>query len=266
MKSFTAESVEPTSKSLEISKSGYKHQKVLHMSFSQIGCYLRCPFEFKLRHVFGFNPGIEVGIGFGKQVHFLLNFLHKDFKEKPSFENVEQLVDKMFFLRYSTGKAFQNMKKKALKIIWDYVQHNEEIFGNVIFAEKPFAHPIRGIDFFGIADLITKRDKGSIELMDFKTEVEAKPNPIYELQLRAYAIALNGAMGLDISNAFVYFLQTGNKVPVSLAAKHINETKDILGSVAESLHNRRFPPNKNQCASCDFKAFCPNLGLGHSPK
>jgi DNA helicase-2/ATP-dependent DNA helicase PcrA len=45
-------------------------------SYSELSDYIRCEYDYKMRYIYGFNPIIVQALGYGKQVHNILNILH----------------------------------------------------------------------------------------------------------------------------------------------------------------------------------------------
>ena len=47
------------------------------LSFSDLKYFFECPYEFKLRFLYGFNPPIHEALGYGKSVHDVMAEIHK---------------------------------------------------------------------------------------------------------------------------------------------------------------------------------------------
>ena len=47
------------------------------LSFSDLKYFFECPYEFKLRFLYGFNPPIHEALGYGKSVHDVMAEVHK---------------------------------------------------------------------------------------------------------------------------------------------------------------------------------------------
>jgi DNA helicase-2/ATP-dependent DNA helicase PcrA len=115
-------------------KYGPKEQRrdlQLSTSFSDLRYYLACPHDFYLRKVLGFAPTIDQAFGYGRGVHNLLRAVHSNprkwaelAKSRPELEaEIKKLIDQgLFYLRYTTGDPAENMRKKGVRIVTDYVQ------------------------------------------------------------------------------------------------------------------------------------------------
>ena len=96
-------------------KSGYPpRKKFLHditTNFSDLSAYGRCGYDYKLRHVYGYNAGVPVAFGYGTQIHNILNFIHSHYIENPlTMEEVEELVDDNFYLRFAPGSINEHLE------------------------------------------------------------------------------------------------------------------------------------------------------------
>jgi len=49
----------------------------LAISFSELRYYFDCPYQFKLRFLYGFNPAVREELGFGKSLHDALAEIHR---------------------------------------------------------------------------------------------------------------------------------------------------------------------------------------------
>ena len=47
------------------------------LSFSDLKYFFECPYQFKLRFLYGFNPPIHEALGYGKSVHDVMAEIHK---------------------------------------------------------------------------------------------------------------------------------------------------------------------------------------------
>ena len=71
---LTAESPRPATR-LE-PKSRHEIPDV-NLSFSDLKYFFECPYQFKLRFLYGFNPPIHEALGYGKSVHDVMAEIHK---------------------------------------------------------------------------------------------------------------------------------------------------------------------------------------------
>lgn len=256
--------------SLKKPRSGYKSRVrtagVYPTSFSHLSTYERCPQDFRLRNVFGYNAGVPVTFGYGSNVHNALNVIHSDYirtKKIPSDQEVEETFDKIFKLRYATPKIAKNMKKAAVRAIKNYVRLHKGDFDRILETEKNFEFVIDDALISGQIDLLKKVDKTGkvteVEIIDFKTEKkDGVYNADHEKQLRFYAIACLESLGLKPDKAYVHHIDQNKKSYVDISEEMLEETKIGIKVQVRSVLERNFPakPNKDVCEECDYKYIC----------
>ncbi|HOO42064.1 MAG TPA: ATP-dependent DNA helicase, partial [Syntrophales bacterium] len=100
-------------------------------SYSELSDYIRCEYDYKMRYVYGFNPVIVQALGYGNQVHNLLNLLHKIAQQTgqvPLDEEAAKLLQEHFTLRYAASEQEETLKKSALRSILRYLNMWREDF------------------------------------------------------------------------------------------------------------------------------------------
>lgn len=228
------------------------------LSPSDINYYLTCPYRFKLGSLLQFNPGIDPAIGYGKQIHSIIEYLFKSSNNlKPDSKHVAGMVDEDFFLRFAFGKAFGNLKNKARKIIVNYTENHADDFTRYLFAEKEFYMTFDECDYKGIADLLLDIDGKRIEIVDFKTRIG--PIKDFELQMQSYAMGIESSYGLKVESASVHFLTTNERKKVDISLGQADRTIKTIFKVARNIRSMNFPYSNDllKCNKCDFKVFCP---------
>ncbi len=243
-------------------------------SFSQLTTFDRCPKDFKLRNIFGYNAGVPAAFGYGTNIHNILNIIHKDYIEEkkiPSNRDIEQVFDKVFKLRYATKKIQDNMKKAAEKLVKNYVDIHKKEFNRILETEKQFEFVQDEAIISGQIDLLKKIDESGqvteVEIIDFKTEND-KPNKIYELdhikQLRFYAIACLKSLGLSPKKACIHHLDTNRneKEYVDISEKNLEKTKKEISSDVKHILSKNFHPKPSKiCKNCDYRYLCASKGF-----
>jgi DNA helicase-2/ATP-dependent DNA helicase PcrA len=227
------------------------------LSPSDIAYYLACPYRYKLGNVFQFNPGIDPAIGYGKQVHSIIEYLFKSSnKSKPDRKHVATIVDRDFFLRFAFGKTFGNLKNKAKMIVGNYVDKYGNDFERYLSSEKEFYMTFDEFDYKGIADLLLATNGKKIEIIDFKTRTgEIKD---FELQMHSYALGISSSYGFEVESASVHFLTTNERKMVNISPRLTEKTKKTISKVAKAIETMCFPYSNDaaKCNKCDFKVFC----------
>lgn len=245
-------------------------------SYSELAYYLNCGYDYKMRFVYGFNPELVQALGFGKQIHNIINLLHKeaeDTKKIPTKERVKELTDEHFYMRYASESMEDRLKNSAAKSLQNYVQLWEEDFSLAVKTEQAFEFEMANALIKGSIDMIKRdgADEKILEVIDFKT---GKPsNDLfrrYELQIQLYTIAAQEALGKNAEKAMVHYIDSG-----SSDRQSINTSKAALDNAKEEIKYaingittaefKRDARNNNICKDCDWKTFCPKR-KGYSKK
>jgi len=238
--------------------------ELMPTSFSDLKYFISCPYSYLLQQMMGFSPVLSLAYGYGLQVHNLLNYIHKKWgMNPPSLAEIETLVESDFFLRFTRGTPYENMKSKAKEILQSYVEDFGSEFPLKVETEKPFELILGGALISGSIDLIQKVDPVSLEIkdvsiIDFKTEKEKlETKPFIRLQLRLYALAGDKSLGLNPKSAKIHYLTEKAREDIDISAQKLNETQEQITRVIEDIKNGRFAhcPDKH-CESCDVRFVC----------
>ena len=223
-----------------------------------VNSYITCPYSYKLRYLCQFNPGVDPAIGYGKQIHLMMEYLFKTSTRRiPDKSLVERIVDDNFFLRFAYGKVFGNLKRKALKLICDYVENYGEDFEKYLYSEKEFFMRLKDFEYRGVVDLLLDAKGNEVEIVDFKTRIG--PLKDFQTQMNSYATGIESSYGYRVKSAFVHFLTTNKRSKVTISLTSLKRVRKTVKQVADKVRSMEFPyaNDKKLCKTCDFKIFCP---------
>ena len=237
-------------------------------SYSELAYYLNCGYDYKMRFIYGFNPELIPALGFGKQVHNVINLLHKQYEETgkiPTKAQIIKAVDDHFYLRYASDNVTERLKVGAMKSLTKYVLMWEKDFSLSVKTERPFEMEFENALIAGSIDMIKRQDGNEtvLEVIDFKT---GKPdNDLmhkYELQVQLYTIAAQEALGINTQNALIHFIDTdkNERLAVQTSSAALETAKEELSfaihGITKAIFNRDARQNKI-CTSCDWCNICP---------
>lgn len=268
---------------------------MLPTSFSDLTYWRRCQFEYELRSLMGFGPGVGEQYGYGQQLHNILAEIHEKARkgEKLDEEVVDGLVEKRFHLRYTQKGPFDILKRAAKNALTRYVSGNGAALSKTFAVEKPFEFIDKesGALITGIVDLLERAADGkpnptpsqreAVGLVDFKAhrikdlEQFEKLRTQAERQLRLYASAVHYAFPYDPAHATAYLITPKAPAP-DLAAKGVSdriavdvseplrtaaleEVRVAVSEIKEGIETQTFKltgVDNKHCPNCDFRKFC----------
>ncbi|WP_315729665.1 MULTISPECIES: ATP-dependent DNA helicase [unclassified Bradyrhizobium] len=262
----------------------------LHLatSFSDLRYYLECPHDFYLRKVLGFAPTIDQAFGYGRGVHNLLRAIHSDpkkwaeaAKNRPALEReIQKLIDRgLFYLRYTTADPADNMRKKGLRVVADYVEHYAEELARLNFEpEKAFETLVEygdgegGALISGAIDIVRQDKPPRVTLIDFKSGDPDSDNhqkldeQEMKLQVAIYAVGAKRELEYQPEKGMVRYLDADEEkreLEVPLDDASIAEATALVSATARRIRDRNFATGPQlaadgtpRCPGCDFLGLC----------
>ena len=108
------------------------------LSFSDMKYFFECPYQFKLRILYGFNAPIHEALGYGKSLHDALAEVHGRAirGDVPDPSEVSRLVETHLHVPYAYPALRKTLERSAEKVIDNYLGDNAADFQNIEFSEK----------------------------------------------------------------------------------------------------------------------------------
>jgi len=248
----------------ELELTEKRELKEFPTSYSELRYFDRCPYDYKMRHIFGFNPPISFALGYGRGIHNILNIIHERYKENPpSEEEIKKLFDENFFLRFAPREEFDNFKESAENVIKNYVDDYAGELKYVLESEKEFEFALGEKALIsGAIDLIKSvNEEGEvdgIEIVDFKNKENSEMSTDYEKQLKLYAVASQKLLEWSPEKASVHHLDDGQKEKVDISEDELDkieeEVEDTINTIRQGVFERK--ENYEKCKNCDWKYIC----------
>lgn len=274
----------------ELQYAPKEHRRDINLatSFSDLRYYLECPHDFYLRKVLGFAPTIDQAFGYGRGVHNLMRTIHTDPKkwarlaENPNAlkAGIESLIQKgLFYLRYTTGEPADNMRKKGVQIVADYIaKYVDELRDLKFEPEKAFETLIEypggegGAIVSGAIDIVRQDNPPCVTLIDFKSgdeRADAKKLDEEEmsLQIGIYAVAAKSELEYEPEQGLVRYLDVGKdekgELKIPLNPETLEKARKSVSETAFNIRERKFKvgpikerEGKLRCEACDFLGLC----------
>jgi DNA helicase-2/ATP-dependent DNA helicase PcrA len=233
------------------------------LSFSDLKYFFECPYEFKLRFLYGFNPPIHEALGYGKSVHDVMAEVHKRAIDGDIVSDLdaEELVDRHLNTPFAYPSLRADLRRAAIRAVRQYVRDNRSRLENTLYSEQQIqVHVAPGITVDGRIDLITSLDTGETSIVDFKSTERAQAEDITRDQLHIYAVGFQELTGQRADVLEILNLDQKGKATREL----VNDSllTGIRGKIAEAgddlRANRlpRLPRWCSTCADCDLAGLC----------
>jgi DNA helicase-2/ATP-dependent DNA helicase PcrA len=232
------------------------------LSFSDLKYFFECPYEFKLRFLYGFNPPLHEALGYGKSVHDVMAEVHKRAMSGDIVSGLEaeELVDRHLNTPFAYPALRDDLRRAAIRAVRRYINEHRSQLRNTLYSEQQIqVHVAPGITVDGRIDLITRLDTGETSIVDFKSTERAQADEITRDQLHIYAVGYQELTGrradvLEVLNLDEKGKNTRELVDDSL----LNGINGKIRAAGEDLRENRLPRLNTWCSTCDS---CDLAGL-----
>lgn len=230
-------------------------------SFSDVKYFFECPYQFKLRILYGFNAPLHEALGYGRSLHNALAEVHARALRGDYAEEKEspKLVDTHLHTPYAYAALRQKLEAAAQKVVRDYIHDNKANFDKIEFTEKQIDISLDdGVSIIGRIDLVRRIDTGETTIVDLKSSDRAQPEDVTETQLHIYALGYEELTGKRADYVEIYELDDRKRKPRSVDDDFIADVKAKVALAAQSLRqgNLSPQPSPSKCSSCDYKGMC----------
>ena len=233
------------------------------LTFSELKYMFDCPYQFKIRFLYGFNPPIHEALGYGKGLHDALAEIHKRALEGGtlSMEDAEDLVNRHLHTPYAYPSLRESLHNAAVSAIRRYFQEHGSEIPNTIHSEKEIqVHMGEGVVVDGRIDLIRRIDTGEVSVVDFKSTERAQPEAVTRDQLHVYALGYQELVGnkpdlIEILNLDEHGKSQREEVEDPL----LQNVRERVVAAGNALRTNALPRHERwgkACASCDVAHLC----------
>jgi DNA helicase-2/ATP-dependent DNA helicase PcrA len=179
------------------------------LSFSDLKYFFECPYQFKLRVLYGFNPPLDEALGYGKSLHDMLAELHGRAiaGERISTAMADELVQRHLRIPFAYPALRSIMQDAAKNVVQEYIRARQADFDKLEFSEKAIEVAIGdGVTVSGRIDLVRRRDTQEIAIVDLKSSDRAQTEDLTDAQLHIYALGYRELTGRDADYVETYLL------------------------------------------------------------
>lgn len=230
-------------------------------SFSDLKYFFECPYQFKLRILYGFNAPIHEALGYGRSLHNALAEVHKRALDQDYATPAEApaLVTQHLHTPYAYPSLRTALEGAAHRVIADYIQDNTADFENIEFSEKQIQITLEdGVSIVGRIDLVRRKDTGQTTIVDLKSNDRAQPEDVTEHQLHIYALGYRELTGSDADLVEIYELDQRKRNARAVDEDFIADVKSKVATAANTLRTGTLAPAPQpaKCKKCDYRTMC----------
>jgi len=233
----------------------------ISITYSDLATFIDCGLAFRLRNLIGFQPRLATELGYGKAVHHVMRTVAEATKATghvPAAAEIDELLDRSFFLPTAPKPAHQMLKAAARRLVTTYIRQYEADLYRIWETERPFELHLDGVTVTGRADVILDQEGGvptALAIVDYKTATDSETGD-HSLQLQVYADA-GRREGLDVRAAYVHDLKAASREPVPVEPMAISLAESAVSEAAARIRGRDYRPNPGiRCRRCEVRTIC----------
>ena len=231
------------------------------LSFSDLKYFFECPYQFKLRILYGFNAPLDEALGFGKSLHDALAEVHARALRGEAIDPGEAvaLVQRHLRAPYAYPALREKLEQAAQRAIEGYIRKNASEFKNLEFSEKAIEIALGdGVSVAGRIDLVRRIDTGEVTIVDLKSNDRAQAEAVTETQLHIYALGYQELTGRPADYVEIYELDEQKQKRRSVDEDFIADVKRDVRAAAAALRGNELPPKPHEkvCGQCDYSYLC----------
>jgi DNA helicase II / ATP-dependent DNA helicase PcrA len=225
------------------------------LSFSDLKYFFECPYQFKLRFLYGFNPPIHEALGYGKSVHDVMAEVHKRAIDGDIVSGLEteELVDRHLNTPFAYPALKATLRQAAIRAVQRYLAENRDTLPSTLYSEQQVqVHVAPGITVDGRIDLIRRLDTNETSIVDFKSSERAQAEDITRDQLHVYAVGYQELTGqradlLEVLNLDQRAKSTREVVDDGL----LSDIRGKIRDAGQDLRANQMPRLAHWCGTCD---------------
>lgn len=237
-------------------KSQARHETPqVTLSFSELKYLFECPYQFKLRFLYGFNPPLHEALGYGKGLHDALAEVHKNAVAGEDLTSLTpgDLVDRHLHTPYAYPELRSALRRSAIDAIDRYLKEHESELPRTVHSEKQIqVHIAPGITVAGRIDLVRRLDTDELSIVDFKSTDRAQAEDVTRDQLHVYAVGYEELSGeradvIEVLNLDAEGKSTREEVEEPLLVG----VRERIRTAGQALRDNDLPRHRHWCGACD---------------
>ncbi|MFN3653504.1 MAG: ATP-dependent helicase [Armatimonadota bacterium] len=234
----------------------------VELSFSELKYFFECPYQFKLRFLYGFNAPLHEALGYGRSLHNALAEVHRRALngDELSERDIPELLDTHLHVRFAYPELEAQLRSSAEKALGLYLRENGPALKRVVHVEEVVEITLPGgILVHGRIDLIKKVETDEVAVVDFKSVERAQPEDVTRMQLHVYAMGYEQRFGGHPDLIEIHNLDHGGSVRELVDQNLITQTVKAVTTAGDRLRQNQLLPLPSwcgKCSTCDMAGIC----------
>lgn len=238
-------------------------QQYLVAGYSSLEYYLTCPHRYQLIVEYGLEFPQAVFFQFGKLMHDILAIINSGALTGHPLTVSEAVtyIEQNFALYYkNTNMRQYDMRKQQLRAVHAveaYYSQQSEWMSNLVGTEGSLEYVTDRALIMGRYDAIVRNRRDKHTIIDYKTgQPHAGLRPDFQMQF--YSLAAKNQPGLDVDEAVVHYVETGQSTVFDVTSGFLQEGDENLAKTINGILGKRFDPapHKGICAQCEARRLC----------
>ncbi len=219
--------------------------------------YLRCPYFYRLREQWNYQPGLDPALGYGKSLHHCLRMAGGLIKEGADcVDAIRTALNTEFHLPFANPLIRKTMLDAARRTLTSFVKKNARDMKNIEEVEARLEFPIENATITGRVDVILRGRGGrELEVRDYKTSEDVTTTEESCLQVRLYTLGLRKT-GRNVTKASIASLDTGEIKPVDVSEAKLEQARATAQDCVKAIAKGRYKGKPKKHCSCDYTAIC----------
>ena len=226
-------------------------------SAGEIINYKTCPHSYRLRQIWGYQPGLSDYLGYGNTLHFCLRTAAELIKNEgySPISAIATSVDEHFFMPFADESRSKQVKQAARRKLMEFVKEREEDMRRIKEVETRIEFPLQRATIAGKVDVIL-HEGNAREIWDYKTTKDTAAFEDSAMQVQVYALGLN-MIGETVAKGSIAYLDDASLRDVEVKADHLGEAQRTAEKHIDGILNRDFKAcSGSHCKSCDYGLIC----------
>ncbi|WP_149264229.1 ATP-dependent DNA helicase [Actinomadura sp. K4S16] len=225
------------------------------LTFSELKYLFECPYQFKLRFLYGFDVPIREELGYGKSLHDMMAEIHKRAIDHDIVgdDEIEEIVDRHLHAPFANTELLGQLRRASVNAVRRYLRENRDQMDKTLYSEQPIrVYVAPGVTVDGRIDLIRRLDTDEVSIVDFKSTRRAQTEDITRDQLHVYAAGYQELTGEQADLVEVLNLDdSADSKREVVNSVLIGDIRQRIQGAGDDLRKNRLPRRSSWCVACE---------------